>query len=70
MHARQRKIATSLGGVTFHHPGAFWFGAVATTVGVLLHLPMYIGARHMGYRLAGMPVDLPMMIGMFEYSPR
>ena len=31
---------------------------------MLLHLPMYIGGRDMGYRLAGMPVDTPMIIGM------
>jgi putative MFS transporter len=55
----------SQGGVIFHHAGAFWFGALATTAGVILHLPMYIGARDMGYRLVGMPVDTPMMIGMF-----
>jgi MFS transporter, putative metabolite:H+ symporter len=59
MSLRQRPIATSLDGVNFHHPEAFWFGAVATTVGVLLHLPMYIGARSMGYHLVGMPVDTP-----------
>jgi putative MFS transporter len=35
-----------------------------TTVGVILHLPMYVGARGMGYRLAGMPVDALMMVGM------
>ena len=51
-------------GVTFHHPAAFWLGSGAVTVGVLLHLPMYTGARDMGYRLAGMPVDGPMMAGM------
>jgi hypothetical protein len=58
-------IITSFSGVDFHHPGAFWFGAVSTTVGVTLHLPMYISARAMGYQLAGMPVDTPMVIGMF-----
>jgi MFS transporter, putative metabolite:H+ symporter len=56
---------TALGGVIFHHPGAFWFGVVATTVGVILHLPMYISGRTMGYHLAGMPMDMPMLIGMF-----
>src|SRR6266508_1780463 len=59
-----RSNTASLGGVTFHHSGAFWFGAIATTVGVILHLPMYIGARDMGYHLAGMPMDTPMLIGM------
>lgn len=65
MDREHGRIATSVGGVAFHNPGAFWFGAVATTVGVLLHLPMYIGGRNMGYQLVGMPVDTPMMIGMF-----
>ena len=40
MGIQQDRIATSFNGVDFHHPGAFWFGAVATAVGVLLHLPM------------------------------
>lgn len=48
----------------FHHPVAFWFGAAASTAGVLLHLPMYLGTRHMGYRMAGMTPDTPMMIGL------
>ena len=51
-------------GITFHHPAAFWLGSAAVTAGVLLHLPMYMGARDMGYRLAGMPVDAPMKAGM------
>ena len=49
---RQRQNIGSLSGVTFPHPGAFWFGTVATTVGVILHLPMYIAARETGYRLS------------------
>ena len=61
---KQGLAITELGGVTFHHPRAFWFGAAAATAGVILHLPMYIGARDMGYRLAGMPMDAPMMMGM------
>jgi hypothetical protein len=61
----QHPLATSLDGVNFHNPGAFWFGAVSTTVGVLLHLPMYLSGASMGYRLAGMPVDTAMLIGMF-----
>ncbi len=56
---------SSLGGIAFPHPVAFWFGTLATTLGVVLHLPMYIGARDMGYRLVGMPMDPAMMIGMF-----
>jgi MFS transporter, putative metabolite:H+ symporter len=65
MSPNPSNIITSFGGIEFHHPGAFWFGAVSTTVGVILHLPMYISARAMGYHLVGMPVDTPMPIGMF-----
>jgi MFS transporter, putative metabolite:H+ symporter len=57
--------ASALGGVIFYNEGAFWFGVAATTVGVLLHLPMFISGRAMGYHLAGMPMDTPMLIGMF-----
>ncbi|HWB72486.1 MAG TPA: MFS transporter [Egibacteraceae bacterium] len=52
------------GGITYHHAGAFWAGIVAVSVGVLLHLPMYLEAREMGYRLSGMPIDAPMVAGM------
>jgi len=31
---------------------------------VILHLPMYLGARDMGYELTGMAVDTPMKLGM------
>ena len=51
-------------GNTFGHRGAFWAGVIAVVAGVILHLPMYTEARDMGYRLAGMPVDAPMIIGM------
>ncbi|MFD8999144.1 MFS transporter [Streptomyces abikoensis] len=49
---------------SFARPAFFWAGAAACTAGALLHLPMYLHARHMGYRMAGMPVDTPMLIGM------
>ncbi|MBM9508619.1 MFS transporter [Actinacidiphila acididurans] len=48
----------------FEHPLVFWLGALACTAGVLLHLPMYIGARDMHYSLKGMTPDAPMIIGM------
>ena len=51
-------------GRSFQHPVAFWAGTAACTAGVLLHLPMYLSARHMGYRLVGMPADPEMIIGM------
>ena len=36
----------------------------AVAAGVVLHLPMYLGARDMGYRLSGMEVDTAMIAGM------
>ena len=53
-----------LGGVTFGHAGAFWFGVAGVTSGVLLHLPMYVMGRSQGYRLTGMPMNIAMQIGM------
>lgn len=43
---------------------AFWAGVVLVTVGVVLHLPMYVSARHMHYQMAGMKMDDEMLIGM------
>lgn len=43
---------------------AFWLGCLLVTAGVLLHLPMYWMGRHMGFHLAGMPMDAGMMWGM------
>jgi putative MFS transporter len=43
---------------------AFWLGLAATTAGTLLHLPMYFMAAHMGYQMAGMPMDGAMIAGM------
>ena len=48
----------------FHHPLAFWLGCIAVAVGVLLHMPMYLMAAPMHYRLAGMAMDAPMAVGM------
>jgi MFS transporter, putative metabolite:H+ symporter len=53
-----------LGGVTFYHAGAFWFGVAAVTLGVIGHLPMYLMGKDNGYRLVGMPMDMPMILGM------
>ena len=50
--------------IAFAHRRAFWFGIVAVSIGVVLHLPMYIGAADMGYQLAGMPMDPSMKAGM------
>ncbi|WP_281043683.1 MFS transporter [Sphingomonas oryzagri] len=43
---------------------AFILGCVAVTVGVLAHAPMFLMARAMHYRLAGMPMGMGMMAGM------
>ena len=61
--SNQARVGRS-GAVTFHHPVAFWFGVVAVTAGVLLHIPMYLMGQHNGYRLAGMPMDNGMLFGM------
>ena len=45
-------------------PRAFWTGTILVTVGVILHLPMLLGAKSMGYMLTGMPWDIWMEIGM------
>jgi putative MFS transporter len=44
--------------------GVFWFGSALVTIGVILHLPMFVMARHTGYVLANMPMDAYMYWGM------
>jgi putative MFS transporter len=43
---------------------AFILGCVAVTIGVLAHAPMFLMARSMHYRLAGMPMGAGMIAGM------
>ena len=43
---------------------AFWFGVIAVTAGVIAHFPMYMMGKNNGYKLVGMPMDMPMMLGM------
>ncbi|HXG81589.1 MAG TPA: MFS transporter [Sphingomicrobium sp.] len=43
---------------------AFILGVIAVTAGVLLHLPMFLMGREMGYRLYGMPMGADMLAGM------
>lgn len=43
---------------------AFVLGVIAVTVGVLLHMPMFIMGRMTHYRLVGMPMGIDMYIGM------
>jgi putative MFS transporter len=51
-------------GTRFHRPVAFWLGTGAIAAGVGAHLPMFVAAREMHYRMAGMPVDAMMLFGM------
>ena len=51
-------------GATHSQGPVFWAGVVAVITGVVLHLPMYIQASDMGFRLAGMPLDASMVFGM------
>ncbi|HEU4961993.1 MAG TPA: MFS transporter [Sphingomonas sp.] len=44
---------------------AFVLGCAAVTAGVILHLPMFLASRAMGYHMAGMPMDTGMVVGMF-----
>src|SRR6266478_4154607 len=50
--------------IEFGRPAAFWAGVVAVIIGVTLHLPMYVEARDMGFRLAGMSLGMGMITGM------
>lgn len=52
------------GGLAFHHPLAFWSGCLAVVAGVIAHLPMLAMAAPQHYRLAGMPMDVGMYVGM------
>jgi len=54
----------SKSGISYQHPGAFWFGVAAVSVGVLMHLPFYFSARHNHYILAGKTPDASMWFGM------
>ena len=45
----------------------FWLGSALVAGGVVLHLPMFWMARDMGFRLAGMPMDRGMVLGMAAF---
>lgn len=49
---------------SWKHAFAFWGGSVAVTIGVLLHIPMFLMGRNTHYQLAGMPMGTGMLIGM------
>lgn len=50
--------------VAQRHTRSFWFGLALTTIGTVLHLPMYLQAREMHYHMAGMAMDGNMIAGM------
>lgn len=43
---------------------AFVLGVVAVTAGVLMHIPMFMMGKDMGFRLVGMPMEADMIWGM------
>jgi putative MFS transporter len=51
-------------GIAFHHAWAFWAGTALVAVGVLLHLPDFVSAAAMHYRMVGMPMGPEMRVGM------
>lgn len=51
-------------GIEFRHAGAFWAGVTLVGAGVLMHLPEFVGARGMGFHMAGMPMSPLMHVGM------
>ena len=55
---------STYGAISFHSQPAFWAGAAAVTAGVILHMPMYLNASDMHYRLEGMAVTGGMYAGM------
>jgi len=48
----------------WYNLAAFWAGSIMVAAGVALHLPMFWMGRNMGFRLAGMPMDTGMLVGM------
>lgn len=54
----------SRGSISFNRRLPFWLGIGAVSMGVVLHLPMFFEARHMGYELAGMEMGAEMYTGM------
>ena len=52
------------GGLSFHHPAAFWLGCLLLTAGVFAHAPMFLMGRHTHWQMVGMPMDGTMLAGM------
>lgn len=52
------------GRTTIYHRFAFWLGTTFIVIGVGLHLPDFIAARHMHYMMSSMPMSNLMLCGM------
>ena len=58
-------ITTRRSGIEFHHPMAFWVGTLMLGAGVCAHIPMFLMAAPLGFKMVDMPVDGVMIAGMF-----
>jgi putative MFS transporter len=59
-----RRARGDVRGIEYQHPGAFWFGVAAVTIGVLMHLPFYWSGRHDHFILRGRTPDPSFWVGM------
>jgi MFS transporter, putative metabolite:H+ symporter len=50
-------------GIEYAHPQAFRWGALSVSVGILLQLPFFFGAKDTHYQLHGRPIDPLMLFG-------
>lgn len=51
--------------INFYHPLAFWAGTAAVIFGVVAHVPMFLAAAEMDFRMVGMQMSGFMMAGMY-----
>jgi putative MFS transporter len=58
-------VTTRRSGIEFHHPIAFWVGTLMLGAGVCAHIPMFMMAAPLGFKMVDMPVDGVMIAGMF-----
>jgi MFS transporter, putative metabolite:H+ symporter len=49
---------------SWQHMLAFWMGTLMVSIGVVAHVPMFWMGGVTHFRLAGMPMGRPMLIGM------
>ena len=52
------------GGLSFHHPVAFWIGCALIVAGVFSHMPMFMMGQHTHWQMVGMPMTTEMWVGM------